>query len=72
MRSIAGPFAYQHPPVTESCMNYHNAHGSLNTNLLTLSEPALCLQCHAGHHNGAVCLWSNAARIATARFTAPM
>ena len=48
-----GPFAYQHPPVTESCMNCHNAHGSPNTNLLTLSEPALCLQCHAGHHNGA-------------------
>ena len=48
-----GPFAYQHPPVTENCMNCHNAHGSPNTNLLSVSEPALCLQCHAGHHNGA-------------------
>ncbi len=48
-----GPFAYQHPPVTENCMNCHTAHGSPNTNLLTISEPALCLQCHAGHHNGA-------------------
>jgi predicted CXXCH cytochrome family protein len=48
-----GPFAYQHPPVTESCVNCHVAHGSPNTNLLTVSEPALCLQCHAGHHNGA-------------------
>ena len=48
-----GPFAYQHPPVSESCMNCHNAHGSPNTNLLQVSEPALCLQCHAGHHNGA-------------------
>src|SRR5208337_4779994 len=48
-----GPFAYQHPPVTENCMNCHTAHGSPNTNLLTVSEPALCLQCHAGHHNGA-------------------
>lgn len=42
-----GPFAYQHPPVTENCMNCHTAHGSPNTNLLTISEPALCLQCHA-------------------------
>jgi predicted CXXCH cytochrome family protein len=48
-----GPFAYQHPPVTENCMICHTAHGSPNTNLLTVSEPALCLQCHAGHHNGA-------------------
>lgn len=48
-----GPFAYQHPPVTENCMTCHTAHGSPNTNLLNVSEPALCLQCHAGHHNGA-------------------
>jgi predicted CXXCH cytochrome family protein len=48
-----GPFAYQHPPVTESCLLCHVPHGSPNTNLLEVSEPALCLQCHAGHHNGA-------------------
>ncbi len=48
-----GPFAYQHPPVTEDCMICHTAHGSPNTNLLNVSEPALCLQCHAGHHDGA-------------------
>ncbi len=48
-----GPFAYQHPPVSENCLACHNAHGSPNTNLLTVSEPALCLQCHTGHHNGA-------------------
>jgi predicted CXXCH cytochrome family protein len=48
-----GPFAYQHPPVNENCLNCHTPHGSPNTNLLRLSEPALCLQCHAGHHNGA-------------------
>jgi len=48
-----GPFAYQHPPVSENCMICHTPHGSPNTNLLTVSEPALCLQCHAGHHNGA-------------------
>jgi predicted CXXCH cytochrome family protein len=48
-----GPFAYQHPPVTEDCLLCHFPHGSPNTNLLEVSEPALCLQCHAGHHNGA-------------------
>ena len=48
-----GPYAYQHPPVTENCMLCHTAHGSPNTNLLQVSEPALCLQCHAGHHDGA-------------------
>jgi predicted CXXCH cytochrome family protein len=48
-----GPFAYQHPPVTEACLNCHSPHGSPNSNLLSVSEPALCLQCHAGHHNGA-------------------
>jgi len=48
-----GPYAYQHPPVTENCMICHSVHGSPNTNLLSVSEPALCLQCHAGHHNGA-------------------
>jgi predicted CXXCH cytochrome family protein len=48
-----GPFAYQHPPVTENCITCHTPHGSPNTNLLSLSEPALCLQCHASHHNGA-------------------
>ena len=31
----------------------HTPHGSPNTNLLSVSEPALCMQCHAGHHNGA-------------------
>jgi predicted CXXCH cytochrome family protein len=48
-----GPFAYQHPPVSENCMSCHTVHGSPNTNLLSVSEPALCLQCHVGHHNGA-------------------
>jgi predicted CXXCH cytochrome family protein len=48
-----GPFMYQHPPVTENCMICHSPHGSPNSNLLTVSLPALCLQCHTGHHDGA-------------------
>jgi predicted CXXCH cytochrome family protein len=48
-----GPFTYQHPPVSENCMLCHTPHGSPNTNLLTISQPALCIQCHSAHHNGA-------------------
>lgn len=48
-----GPFMYQHPPVSENCMICHTPHGSPNSNLLTVSLPALCLQCHTGHHDGA-------------------
>ncbi len=47
-----GPFSFQHPPVTEDCLKCHSPHGSPNQNLLTLSQPALCLQCHSAHHNG--------------------
>ncbi len=48
-----GPFTYQHPPVAENCLTCHSPHGSPNTNLLSVSMPALCLQCHSDHHNGA-------------------
>ena len=48
-----GPFSFQHPPVNEDCLKCHSPHGSPNQNLLTLSQPALCLQCHSAHHNGA-------------------
>lgn len=48
-----GPFSYQHPPVNEDCLKCHSPHGSPNQNLLVVSQPALCLQCHSAHHNGA-------------------
>jgi DmsE family decaheme c-type cytochrome len=47
-----GPFTYQHAPVQESCLKCHTSHGSMQSNLLQVSQPILCLQCHAGHHNG--------------------
>jgi DmsE family decaheme c-type cytochrome len=47
-----GPFTFQHAPVVESCTKCHASHGSMQRNLLRVSEPTLCLQCHAGHHNG--------------------
>jgi DmsE family decaheme c-type cytochrome len=48
-----GPFTFQHAPVNESCLKCHSVHGSPNQNMLSVSQPALCLQCHSAHHNGA-------------------
>ena len=48
-----GPYMYQHPPVNEDCLICHSPHGSPNIGMLSVSQPALCLQCHAGHHDGA-------------------
>lgn len=47
----AGPFTFEHPPVTENCSTCHSPHGSVNNNLLTQSEPFLCLKCHPGPHS---------------------
>lgn len=45
-----GPYLYSHADVAEDCLNCHNPHGSVNTNLLIVREPFLCLQCHEGHY----------------------
>jgi DmsE family decaheme c-type cytochrome len=48
-----GPFAYEHPPVTENCAHCHEPHGAVANNLLRQPTTFLCLRCHAGHstHN---------------------
>ena len=44
-----GPFVFEHADITEDCINCHLPHGSPHNNLLQVSQPFLCLQCHAGH-----------------------
>lgn len=44
-----GPFAYEHPPVTEDCGICHQPHGTVANNLLHQPTTFLCLRCHTGH-----------------------
>ena len=49
-----GPFAFEHPPVPENCLNCHEVHGSNHSRLLTRKAPLLCQSCHdtvGGRHN---------------------
>ncbi len=47
-----GPFAYEHPPVTENCAYCHKPHGTVQNNLLPQPTTFLCLRCHVGHRDG--------------------
>ena len=46
-----GPFLWEHAPVMENCDICHEPHGSSRAQLLKLSPPRLCQECHAstGH-----------------------
>jgi DmsE family decaheme c-type cytochrome len=46
---LQGPFAYEHPPVTENCGICHEPHGTVTNNLLKQPTSFLCLRCHSGH-----------------------
>lgn len=46
-----GPFAYEHPPVTEDCGICHEPHGTVTNNLLRQPTTFLCLRCHSGHRS---------------------
>lgn len=41
-----GPFLFEHAPAAEDCSTCHDAHGTVNDNLLTTRGPFLCQQCH--------------------------
>lgn len=41
-----GPYAFEHPPVPENCVNCHQIHGSNHTKLLVRRVPLLCQSCH--------------------------
>lgn len=46
-----GPFAWEHAPVSENCLNCHEAHGSNHSKLLVRKLPYLCQECHdEGQH----------------------
>ena len=47
-----GPFAYEHPPVSENCDICHNPHGAVANHLLLQPTTFLCLRCHTGHRTG--------------------
>jgi DmsE family decaheme c-type cytochrome len=44
-----GPFAYEHPPVTENCCICHEPHGAVAQHLLRQPVTFLCMRCHPGH-----------------------
>lgn len=46
-QSYRGPKVFEHAPVVDDCMSCHTPHGSPNRGLLSVSQPAVCLQCHS-------------------------
>lgn len=51
-QNLAGPWAFEHPPVAKNCTICHRPHGSVNVQLLTQPEVSLCLKCHNPEHGG--------------------
>lgn len=46
-QDYAGPWIYEHAPVTEDCGYCHSAHGSHAANLLETNQPGSCISCHS-------------------------
>jgi DmsE family decaheme c-type cytochrome len=43
-----GPYLWEHEPVRDSCLNCHEAHGTVNEYMLKVQRPRLCQLCHQG------------------------
>jgi DmsE family decaheme c-type cytochrome len=50
----AGPWIFEHTPVSEDCSYCHTAHGSSAEFLLEASQPGACITCHTVAESGAV------------------
>lgn len=46
-RDQTRPVVFQHPAMREGCVTCHSPHGSINQKMLIISDPNLCLRCHA-------------------------
>jgi len=53
-QEVAGPWIYEHAPVTEDCGYCHAPHGASADFLLEMSQPAACISCHTLPIAGAV------------------
>ncbi|HKA15514.1 MAG TPA: cytochrome c3 family protein [Myxococcota bacterium] len=53
-QDYAGPWIYEHPPVTEDCGHCHAPHGTSSRALLETNEPGVCISCHTVAEAGAV------------------
>ena len=53
-QDYAGPWIYEHPPVTENCGQCHAPHGTSSRALLETNEPGVCISCHTLAESGAV------------------
>jgi DmsE family decaheme c-type cytochrome len=53
-QDYAGPWIYEHAPVTEDCTQCHAPHGTSSRALLETNEPGVCIGCHSVAESGAV------------------
>lgn len=53
-QDFAGPWVYEHAPVTEDCGHCHAPHGASSRALLATNEPGACISCHTIAESGAV------------------
>ena len=53
-QDYAGPWIYEHGPVTEDCGYCHAPHGTSAPSLLETNEPGACISCHTVALSGAV------------------